>query len=121
MIGTRTFIPAQRFEYRNPKILAHAKGQPCQNCGREDGSTVAAHSNSAEHGKAKGMKAHDLFVAFLCTGNGSRQGCHDWLDSESHRPDPTGVYSPMRADKREMFLNAMFKTQVILLRDRIIG
>lgn len=114
MIGTRTFIPAQRFEYRNPKILAHAKGQPCQNCGRDDGSTVAAHSNSAEHGKAKGMKAHDLFTAYLCGQ------CHTWLDSESHRPDPTGVYSPMRADKREMFIKAMFKTQVILLRDGVI-
>jgi len=114
MIGTREFIPAQRFEYRNPKILAHAKGQPCQNCGREDGSTVAAHSNLAEHGKAKGMKAHDIFVAYLCS-----TACHPWLDHGTGS-DPTGTWQSDRGDKREMFMKAMFKTQVILLRDGVM-
>jgi hypothetical protein len=113
MIGTREFIPAQRFEYRNPKILAHAKGQPCQNCGREDGSTVAAHSNFAEHGKAKGMNAHDLFVAELCGE------CHRWLDSGTGR-DPSGIWQSDRGDKREMFIKAMTKTMIILLRDGVV-
>jgi hypothetical protein len=27
----------QKFTYRNPKILAHANGQECQNCGNQDG------------------------------------------------------------------------------------
>ena len=113
MIGDRPFIAAQRFEYRNPKILAHARDQVCQNCGREDGTTVAAHSNLAEHGKAKGMKAHDLFEAELCST------CHSWLD-QGTGIDPSGRYQDTHSDKREMFLAAMFKTQIILLRDGIL-
>lgn len=104
----------QRFTYRNPKILAHAKECACQNCEAFDGTIVAAHSNLAEHGKAKGMKAADLFVAFLC------HRCHSWLDQGTGR-DPTGVWCSDRDDKREMFLKAMFRTQIILLRDRVIG
>lgn len=103
----------QRFTYRNPKILQHAKGRPCTNCNREDGTTVAAHSNLAEHGKGKGIKAHDLFSAFLC------HACHSWLDQGTGR-DPTGIWQSDKMDKREMFMRAMHKTMLILLRDGVL-
>lgn len=105
----------QRFVYRNPKILAHANGQACQNCGRQDGTVVAAHSNLSGHGRGSHHKAHDLFVAFLCSE------CHRWLDAGGKYKDPTGLWSATQPDKRAMFLRAMFKTQIILLRDGVIG
>lgn len=111
----------QRFVYRNQLIRDHADGQTCQNCGRQDGTVVAAHSNLKEHGRGSHHKAHDLFVAFLCTTNGFQRGCHDWLDSTGREKDPTGLYDSNARDKREMFLRAMFKTQIILMRDGVIG
>lgn len=103
----------QRFHYVNPKIHAHANGQKCQNCGADDGTVVFAHSNMAEHGHGRGIKSHSLFGAFLC------HNCHSWLDQGKGR-DPSGIWQGDRIDKREMFLKAMFKTQVILLRDGVI-
>jgi len=47
---------------------------PCQNCYIE-GQTQAAHSNWAEHGKGRGIKASDEYTAALC------QTCHAELDS----------------------------------------
>lgn len=35
-------------------------------CRCEDGTIVAAHSNLLEHGKGKGIKAHDGMSAWLC-------------------------------------------------------
>jgi hypothetical protein len=104
---------SQRFTYRNPKILAHARGQACTNCGCEDGTTVAAHSNLSEHGKGRGIKAHDIFCAFLC------HNCHTWLDQGIGR-DLTGVWQGDKADKREMFMRAMTATHIILLRDGVL-
>lgn len=104
----------QRFTYRNPKILAHANGQACQNCGCQDGTTVAAHSNLKEHGRGSSFKSHDHFTAFLCFE------CHTWLDAVGKRMDPTGRYNSSATEKREMFLSAMFKTQIILLRDGVL-
>lgn len=62
--------------YRNKKILAHANSQACQNCGTNNGSTVAAHSNLGEHGKGVGKKSDDCFVAYLCGF------CHDAYDKK---------------------------------------
>ena len=42
-------------------------------CGLE-GQTQAAHSNQLMHGKARGQKAADCYVAALCFG------CHHTLD-----------------------------------------
>jgi hypothetical protein len=47
---------------------------PCQNCYIE-GQTQAAHSNWAEHGKGRGIKASDEYTAALC------QTCHTEPDS----------------------------------------
>lgn len=45
-----------------------------------------AHSNSLEHGKGMGDKAHDLFGAYLC------QKCHDWYDGRSNIEPPSFVH-----------------------------
>lgn len=60
--------------YRNKKLLASANGAPCQFCGLQDGSVVAAHSNQQRDGKGVGLKASDYRIAYLC------HGCHDAVD-----------------------------------------
>lgn len=57
-------------------------------CGNQDGTVVAAHSNLLEHGKGKGIKAHDGMAAWLC------YRCHSQLDqgtelSKNERRDYT--------------------------------
>lgn len=59
---------------RSPKLLRACREIACQHCGREDGTVVAAHSNSAKHGKGRSIKASDLYVASMCFG------CHSELD-----------------------------------------
>jgi hypothetical protein len=68
-----TAIPKFNY-YRNTKHLKNVASLPCQNCHIE-GETQAAHSNWAEHGKGRGIKASDEFTAALC------QKCHMELDS----------------------------------------
>lgn len=60
--------------YRNRKLLDLARDQACTLCGVQDGTVVAAHSNSSVHGKGKSLKAHDVFTAHLC------YRCHMELD-----------------------------------------
>jgi hypothetical protein len=52
--------------YRNKKLLEKARELPCQHCGKEDGTVVAAHSNQLRDGKGKGIKASDFRIASLC-------------------------------------------------------
>ena len=59
---------------RDKKRLEACRTLPCQHCGAEDGTVVAAHSNQSIHGKAKSLKASDEFVAALC------QKCHYEVD-----------------------------------------
>ena len=67
-----------KFKYlRSKKHLQNVASLPCQACGIE-GQTQAAHSNWAEHGKGRGIKASDEFTAALC------QTCHTELDQGSH-------------------------------------
>lgn len=93
--------------YRNRKLLDLARDQPCANCGAEDGTVVAAHSNCGIHGKGKSLKAHDCFHAHLC------HRCHAWLDQGSS-DDPTGIYKGTRYDKDMMFIRAMEATMLRL-------
>ena len=60
--------------YRNKKLLEILRQSPCQECGREDGTVVAAHSNQLRDGKGRGIKADDYRVAALC------YSCHMELD-----------------------------------------
>ena len=60
--------------YRNKKLLELVRQSPCQTCGTEDGTVVAAHSNQLRDGKGRGIKAHDYRIAALC------YSCHMELD-----------------------------------------
>jgi hypothetical protein len=52
--------------YRNKTLLEILRNFPCQHCGKQDGTVVAAHSNQLRDGKGKGIKASDYRVASLC-------------------------------------------------------
>ena len=52
--------------YRNKKLLEIVRDPPCQLCGAEDGTVVAAHSNQLRDGKGRSIKAHDYRIAALC-------------------------------------------------------
>ena len=66
-----------KFSYfRSKAHLKNVASLPCQHCYIE-GQTQAAHSNWAEHGKGRGIKASDEFTAALC------QACHTELDQGS--------------------------------------
>jgi len=60
--------------YRNKHLLELVRKCPCQTCGNEDGTVVAAHSNQLRDGKGRGLKAHDYRIAALC------YRCHMELD-----------------------------------------
>jgi hypothetical protein len=60
--------------YRNPNLLKSVRSSPCQHCGADDGTIVAAHSNQLRDGKGRGLKAHDYRIAALC------YTCHADLD-----------------------------------------
>ena len=49
---------------RSPRQLAEIRKLPCVRCGNPN--SQAAHSNSAKHGKGRGIKSSDLFVIPLC-------------------------------------------------------
>ena len=63
--------------YRNKKLLEVARLLPCQHCGIEDGTVVAAHSNQLRDGKARGLKSSDFRIASLCFR------CHAEADTSS--------------------------------------
>jgi hypothetical protein len=79
--------------YRNKKLLEIVRNCPCQICGAEDGTVVAAHSNQLRDGKGKGIKSHDYRIAALCykchmeidqgTSLTKQQKFYDW--DEAHR------------------------------------
>ena len=60
--------------YRNPKLLVACREIPCQLCGAEDGTVVAAHSNQLRDGKGRGLTASDYRIASLCFL------CHSQID-----------------------------------------
>ena len=60
--------------YRNKKLLEYARKLPCQHCGADDGTVVAAHSNQLRDGKGRGLKASDYRIASLC------YSCHSEID-----------------------------------------
>ena len=75
---TLTALPKTEAK-RNPHLLAMAKGKSCLLrvpgvCNNNPETTVAAHSNSHEHGKAGARKADDCYSVWAC------YACHSWLD-----------------------------------------
>lgn len=81
--------------YRNTKLLEAVRAFPCQNCGSQDGTVVAAHSNQLRDGKGRGLKAHDYRIAALC------HRCHAELDQGAKLS---------RAEREEMWEAAHRKT-----------
>lgn len=84
--------------YRNRKILDLASNAPmCFHCGKyNDGTVVAAHSNSQSMGKGMGHKSHDWAIAYVC------QRCHDEIDGRAEKLS--------RDERHAMWLIAHFKT-----------
>ena len=58
---------------RSPKRLAEIRKLPCVRCGNPN--SQAAHSNSAKHGKGRGIKADDSKTVCLC------HSCHFKFDT----------------------------------------
>lgn len=84
---------------RSPALIEACRQIPCQHCGAEDGTVCAAHSNWSEHGKGRGIKASDIYVASLC------HRCHSELDQGS-------MWS--REERRRIWDVAHFRTVVLL-------
>lgn len=61
--------------WRSKKLKESAADERCVACAADDGTIVWAHSNEQGHGKGMGIKAHDLFGAYLC------QRCHSNYDT----------------------------------------
>jgi len=75
---TAPVTPVAKTNYVRSKKLREAyRLIPCQNCGRDDGTVCCAHSNWAEHGKGKSIKACDTRGASLCST------CHHAIDQGS--------------------------------------
>lgn len=90
-----------KFAYHRSKPLLQAcRAIPCQHCGSDDGTVCAAHSNQAQHGKGKSIKASDQYVASLCFR------CHSALDQGSRLS---------RDERVEMWTAAHRKTVRLLL------
>lgn len=91
---------------RNRTLLDMAKGRRClllavEGCQGASGlTTVAAHSNSSQHGKGRARKADDSYSVWACGP------CHAWLDTSG---------SP-RAEKERAFAGAHFR-QVLRWRE----
>jgi len=81
--------------YRNRKLLDTLRDSPCQNCGMQDGTVVAAHSNQLIDGKGRGLKSHDYRVAALC------YSCHMQLDQGAELS---------KKERKEMWEDAHRKT-----------
>lgn len=92
--------------YRNRKLLDAARELPCQHCGIEDGTVVAAHSNQMRDGKGRSLKASDYRIASLCFK------CHSELDQGAHMS---------RAERLEMWEDAHRRTIGLFFERGIIG
>jgi hypothetical protein len=55
-------------------------------CNGNRDTVVWCHSNHSQHGKGVGLKAHDIFGFYGCSG------CHQWYDEISrYRGDPREI------------------------------
>lgn len=75
--------PAPKFAYvRDERLRDMCRAMVCQHCGRggPDAGVTWAHSNQAIHGKGKGIKASDVYVAAMCAA------CHRELDQGKEWP-----------------------------------
>lgn len=74
----KTFITIGRFPYvRSERLLSLVRQLPCGITGLQ-GPNQAAHSNWSVHGKGRGIKASDIYIAALCPD------VHAQIDQGSH-------------------------------------
>lgn len=85
---------------RDAKRLAAIRKLPCVRCGNPN--SQAAHSNSAKHGKGRGIKASDAFVIPLCFK------CHAAFDT---------FQLGNRAESEAMFEKWLIKTELMMRRN----
>ena len=84
---------------RNNQRLIDIRKLPCVKCGYPAPSQ-AAHSNFAEHGKGRGIKADDNFTIPLC------HICHRWFDTyESMNRQKSKDWFMQMLDKTNRMLN----------------
>ena len=87
---------------RSPKRLAEIRKLPCVRCGNPN--SQAAHSNSAKHGKGRGIKADDSKTVSLC------HSCHFQFDT---------FQLGNRAESEAMFDQWLVKTEFMMnIKDR---
>ena len=94
-----------KMTFRSSKLLKAANGRPCVLCGAI-GSTVAAHSNSLEHGRGFAHKSPDYYIAFVC------QHCHDEIDGRSGQLT--------KEEKRNKWLSAFVRTVAVWFEEGIV-
>lgn len=97
--------PAPKTEpKRNRALLDMANGEGCLLrvpgvCNRDPATTVACHSNWAEHGKSGARKADDCYSVWGCSA------CHAWLDQGSAHPqEKRRVFDAAFAFQRDIWL-----------------
>lgn len=94
---------------RNPFLLTMARGQRCLLkvsgvCCGDPATTVAAHSNWSEHGKAGVRKADDCYHVWACFA------CHTWLDQ-----------GPAPAEEKRRCWDAAFEWMKEIWMDVVCG
>ena len=85
---------------RNASRLAAIRKLPCVKCGNPN--SQAAHSNSAKHGKGRGIKANDAFTVPLC------HVCHSYFDQYK---------LGNREQSEAMFEKWLVKTELMMRRN----
>ena len=85
---------------RSKKLLKAVASLRCQHCGNSEG-VQASHSNWAEHGKGRGIKASDIYTAALC------QDCHQELDQGKHLSKDERKRLWIEAHKKTVFTMQM--------------
>lgn len=92
--------------FRSEKLTQSVRHFDCQHCGKY-GHTVPAHANWQQYGKGAGLKAHDCFVAALCTT------CHDYVDGR--------IGKATEQEKQEMWSNAWRKTVLLWFESGVVS
>jgi hypothetical protein len=97
---------------RSKKLRDSARDEPCTMnspmCNGNPETVVWCHSNFHEHGKGVGLKAHDVFGFYGCSG------CHQWFDHDSKR------YAEGLADRRDYYQRAHDKSIVRAIEKGVI-
>jgi cytochrome c553 len=65
---------------------------------------VAAHSNQSRHGKAKALKASDIYIASLCAR------CHSALDQGYHMDKQQKIDMWEKAHRKTVNMLVFFET-----------